>query len=91
MTHFDHATHRESDPPVRAEELRPAAAGMALFVAYATSYAGFVLASAFAPQWMARRLWGGVNVAVWYGFGLLFGALLVALIYSWLCRARNAA
>jgi hypothetical protein len=30
--------------------------------------------------------WGGVNLAIWYGFGLIGGALVLALIYAWLCR-----
>ncbi len=90
MPHWDHANHDTPTPPPRADELRPSRSGMALFVAYSACYAGFVLSSAFAPEWMARRV-GGVNVAVWYGFGLLGGALAVALGYSLLNRSRSAA
>jgi hypothetical protein len=31
-------------------------------------------------------LWG-VNLAILYGFGLIAAALLLALVYSWLCTA----
>jgi hypothetical protein len=30
-----------------------------------------------------------VNLAIWYGFGLIGAAGVVALVYSWLCRAQH--
>ena len=29
----------------------------------------------------------GLNLAIVYGFGLIIAALVLALVYSWLCRA----
>ena len=69
---------------------RNARTGMKLFAVYGPLYAAFVLISAFRPDWMAQKPLAGINLAIWYGFGLLGGALLLALVYSWLCRARDA-
>jgi uncharacterized membrane protein (DUF485 family) len=33
----------------------------------------------------------GVNVAVAYGMGLIAAALVLALVYSWLCRRGESA
>ncbi|MEX2111580.1 MAG: DUF485 domain-containing protein [Pirellulales bacterium] len=87
--HWDHGkTPDEGNHPRTAA--RNARWGMVLFVLYLVGYAGFVLAGAFAPAWLAQRPWAGVNLAIWYGFGLIVAALAVALVYSWLCRARDA-
>jgi len=75
------------DPRVVARHARQ---GIFLFAAYLLLYAGFVLTSAFMPGWMAVQPWGGVNLAIWYGFGLIVAAGVVALIYSWLCRSHAA-
>jgi uncharacterized membrane protein (DUF485 family) len=34
-----------------------------------------------------QRTVAGVNLAIWYGFALIVVALVLALIYGWLCRA----
>jgi uncharacterized membrane protein (DUF485 family) len=78
----------DDDTPLIAA--RNARTGMWLFALYGPLYAAFVLISAFRPDWMAQRPFLGINLAIWYGFGLLGGALLLALVYSWLCRAREA-
>ena len=33
----------------------------------------------------------GVNLAVWSGFGLIVLALVLALIYGWICRSGSSA
>jgi len=63
--------------------------GLVLFVVYLAFYAAFVLINAFRPTWMDTAVAGGINLAVWYGFGLIAGALVVALIYGWLCRSDS--
>jgi len=45
----------------------------------------------FAPDRMAARPWAGINLAIWSGFGLIGLALVMSLLYSWLCRARGEA
>jgi uncharacterized membrane protein (DUF485 family) len=65
---------------------RNARVGLRLFAVYLVLYAGFVLLAAFAPAVMEHTPAAGVNLAVWYGFGLIAAALALALVYGWLCR-----
>jgi len=65
---------------------RNARLGLWLFGLYLLLYAGFVLLAAFSPATMERTPFAGVNLAIWYGFGLIFAALVLALVYGWLCR-----
>lgn len=65
---------------------RNARIGLILFFVYLTFYGGFVLLAAFSPSTMARTPWAGVNLAIWYGFALIAAALLLALVYGYLCR-----
>jgi uncharacterized membrane protein (DUF485 family) len=65
---------------------RNARFGIILFVVYLAFYASFVLLAAFSPATMARLPWAGVNLAIWYGFALIAAALILALIYGYLCR-----
>lgn len=70
---------------------RHARIGLWLFVVYVLFYGAFVGLNAFRPEIMAVPWLGGVNLAVGYGFGLIFGALVVALIYMMLCsKAADA-
>ena len=69
---------------------RNARIGLILFVVYLAFYASFVLLAAFSPETMARLPWAGVNLAIWYGFALIAAALLLALIYGYLCRIEVA-
>ncbi len=89
MSPWDHGPAEPSadESPILAA--RNAKIGMVLFVIYLVLYAGFVLLCAFAPERMAERPAAGVNLAIWYGFGLLGAALGLALVYSWLCRLRG--
>jgi uncharacterized membrane protein (DUF485 family) len=60
--------------------------GLVLFVVYLAAYVGFVAMAAMSRGAMARPAWGGVNVAVLYGFGLIVGALVISIVYMLLCR-----
>ncbi|MFH1706873.1 MAG: DUF485 domain-containing protein [Planctomycetota bacterium] len=57
-----------------------------LFAVYVVFYGGFMALSAFAPAVMGKSLFGGVNIAVEYGFALIVLALVLALVYVKLCR-----
>ena len=59
--------------------------GLALFAVYLLLYTGFVLLAAFAPELMEATPIAGVNLAIWYGFGLIAAAILLALAYGWAC------
>ncbi len=65
---------------------RNAAIGLTLFFIYSLIYGGFVLISAFSPAVMEWTPIAGVNLAIWYGFGLIIIALALSLVYGWLCR-----
>jgi uncharacterized membrane protein (DUF485 family) len=65
---------------------RNARIGLALFAVYLLLYGGFVGLAAFAPARMELAPLAGVNVAIWYGFGLIIAAMLLALVYGWVCR-----
>ena len=84
--------HQSPAPP----ELRDAVVerynarlGLALFIVYLIVYAGYVAVSAFAPKRMDELI-GGLNVAVVSGFGLIGGAMVLAVVYSFLCRTPTA-
>jgi hypothetical protein len=39
---------------------------------------------------MERTPIAGINLAVLYGFGLIVGALVLSLIYGWLCQSASS-
>jgi uncharacterized membrane protein (DUF485 family) len=63
--------------------------GLVLFAVYLLLYGGFVLLAAFAPDLMERAPLAGVNLAIWYGFGLIVAAILLALVYGWACSSHG--
>ena len=77
----------EDRPEVSARNARY---GLWLFAVYVILYGGFMALSAFEPQLMSKAPFGGVNLAIIYGFGLIVAALVLALIYMVLCRVRPA-
>ena len=60
--------------------------GVVLLMVYVVFYGGFMALSAFRPAAMAGTPFGGPNLAVLYGFGLIVLALLLALVYMKVCR-----
>jgi len=64
---------------------RNARIGIVLFLVYLALYGGFVFLNAFATDVMESTPVAGVNLAILYGFGLIIMALILALIYGWLC------
>lgn len=87
MVGMDHgpASSGEHDAPEIAA--RNARIGLILFCVYVTLYAGFV-ACAVAGT-LSMRI-AGTNLAVWYGFGLIVAAFVMALLYGVLCRSGGA-
>jgi uncharacterized membrane protein (DUF485 family) len=73
----------EEDAAVVAHNTR---IGVLLFGVYVVFYGGFMVLSAFWPTAMSRSSAGGVNLAVAYGFGLIGLALVLAVIYTCVCR-----
>ncbi|MEO1527736.1 MAG: DUF485 domain-containing protein [Planctomycetota bacterium] len=64
--------------------------GMRLFAVYLLLYLGFVFISAFAASFMERPVFAGLNLAIVYGFALIIGALVLALIYGAMCKSEPA-
>lgn len=62
-----------------------------MFFLYLILYAGFVAINLVKPQWMGEQVLLGMNLATVYGFGLIGGALVQALIYNAACKAREKA
>jgi uncharacterized membrane protein (DUF485 family) len=63
--------------------------GLALFAVYTVVYGAFVLLAAFSSETMEATPLAGVNVAIWYGFGLIVAAIVLALAYGWACRSSS--
>src|SRR4051794_18037952 len=79
-------TSIDDHPDISAANSR---AGLVLFFIYLAFYGGFVLLAACSPQTMAMPAMAGVNLAITYGMGLIFGAFLIAALYMAAC-AYNA-
>jgi uncharacterized membrane protein (DUF485 family) len=62
--------------------------GLLMFFIYCAVYAGFVGLCAFSLKTMERPILG-VNLAVFYGFGLIGFAFVLALIYTFLCKSDD--
>lgn len=86
MAHFDARpeTPDEGDTPVLAA--RRARYGIILFSIYLVLYVGFMLLNVLSPGVMESLPFAGLNLAILYGFVLIGAALLLALVYAWLCR-----
>jgi uncharacterized membrane protein (DUF485 family) len=63
--------------------------GLVLFAVYLLLYGGFVFLSAFKADVMETTPIAGVNLAILYGFGLIIAALVMALIYGFLCKPTD--
>ena len=88
MAGFDHgpAQPAEADDPVTSA--RNARYGLCLFFLYFSFYAVFVAVNAFWPDVMSRQV-AGVNLSVSYGLGLILAAIVLSLVYSWLCHGPS--
>ena len=64
---------------------RNARIGMILFIVYLILYVGFVFLNTFSAETMEMLPYAGVNLAIWYGFGLIIAAFVLALLYGALC------
>ena len=55
--------------------------GLVLFWIYVLLYVGFMVLVLFRPDLLSIRPFGGVNLAIAYGMGLIGSAFVLALIY----------
>ncbi len=63
--------------------------GLLLCTVYALVYGGFVGVSVYDVTLMDTLMPFGVNLAVFYGLGLIVFALLLAMVYSRACAAKE--
>lgn len=88
---FDHGPNI-GDSSERPETItRNTRYGVILFLIYLLFYGTYVGVNAFAPEVMRRTPVAGLNLAILSGFGLIGLAVVLALIYGWLCRAESSA
>lgn len=63
--------------------------GIKMFIIYAVIYIGFVAINIYNPLLMEIMVISGLNLATVYGFLLIVGALILALIYNSLCSSKE--
>ncbi len=63
--------------------------GIRMFIIYAFFYAGFVVINLAAPLAMEAIVLFGWNLATVYGFGLIIGAVILAVIYDQMCKKHE--
>ena len=80
---------RHTPPPPDADAKRNAHLGLWLFALYCLGYGGFMALTAFYPSVIGSKPFGGINLAIIYGFGLIVGALILAVIYLVACSDRG--
>lgn len=73
ITEADHAAQKK------------AKLGVLLFFIYTFIYVGFVAIGLTNPKLMGIETLGGQNLAIVYGFGLIFLAIIMGFIYNYLC------
>jgi uncharacterized membrane protein (DUF485 family) len=74
------------NPLVEAHNAR---LGLWLLAVYVIAYGVFMYLCAFGQETLAQPV-GSLNVALVYGFGLIAGALLLALLYLWLSKTNTS-
>jgi uncharacterized membrane protein (DUF485 family) len=62
--------------------------GLSLFWIYVALYGGFMALVLVRPDLLSRRPFGGVNLAILYGMGLIVAAFVLAVVYM-LLRAGH--
>ena len=64
---------------------RKSALGIRLFFIYLICYAGFVLIGVFQYELLAIPVFGGLNLALAYGIGLIVFAVALGIVYNYYC------
>lgn len=63
--------------------------GVWMFLSYCLFYAGFVLINLYRATLMEQIVFLGLNLATVYGFALIIVALILAVIYNFLCSKQE--
>jgi uncharacterized membrane protein (DUF485 family) len=59
--------------------------GLKFFFVYGLVYAGFIVIGVFNPGLMGIRVAWGLNLAIFYGIGLIILAIFMGFIYHMAC------
>ncbi|PKL17344.1 MAG: hypothetical protein CVV49_11685 [Spirochaetae bacterium HGW-Spirochaetae-5] len=60
-----------------------------MFIIYVIIYTGFIVINVASPKSMAIILFAGLNMAIVYGVGLIVLAVIMGLIYNYLCTKKE--
>lgn len=63
--------------------------GLILFWIYVALYGGFMALVLVRPDLLSLRPFGGVNLAILYGMGLIVAAFVLAVVYMLLRAGRQ--
>ena len=66
-----------------------ASLGLKLFAFYGVIYLGFILVNVLNPEFMKTEVLFGVNLAIIYGFTLIILAIVMGLIYNYICTKKE--
>jgi hypothetical protein len=91
MAGLDHSPPPPDEARDPVAERYVARLGLVLFALYLAAYGAFVFINAFRPAIMDQVPFAGINLAVASGLGLIVGALVLAVLYAWLCRKGGQA
>lgn len=69
---------------------RNARLGLKLFAVYLALYVGFVGINTFSTKTMELKPFAGINLAIWYGFALIVAAIVLALLYGFMCDPNDS-
>ena len=73
------------EPEVDHASEKKAKLGIWFFFLYLFFYAGFVAIGVLNYELLAVEVFRGINLAVFYGIGLIVFAVLLGLLYNFLC------
>jgi uncharacterized membrane protein (DUF485 family) len=78
--------NKNSSPEIEADisSEKKAKLGIKFFFIYLFFYAGFVTIGVLNYELLAIEVWG-INLALFYGIGLIVFAVLLGILYNFLC------
>ena len=74
-----------TEPEVDFASEKKAKLGIKFFFLYLFFYAGFVAIGVLNYELLATEVFRGINLAVFYGIGLIIFAVLLGILYNFLC------
>lgn len=63
--------------------------GLIMLAVYTAIYIAFIVINVGWPKTMGVIVAGGLNLAIFYGFGLIVVAFILAIAYNWACTRHE--